>query len=192
MKANYLTLPEVSRVLEVSSSVVSSWLEDGSLQTRRTAKGVPTVAALALVHLLLRKGMAPPLDLVPAISTLVIDDEPAMLRSTARLLKRSAPHLDVRLAVGALQGLREAIERPPDVVLLDMYMPELTGLELCLRIKQRPSTAGVLVIGFSGRRDPSLESDFVQAGAAAVLDKPPDVQQLLNVLEHDIGSETRS
>ncbi|HKO92296.1 MAG TPA: response regulator, partial [Polyangiaceae bacterium] len=178
--------------LEVSSSVVSSWLEDGSLQTRRTPKGVPTVGALALVHLLLRKGMAPPLGLVPAIRTLVIDDEPAMLRSTARLLKRSAPHLDVQLAVGALDGLREASERPPDLVLLDMYMPELTGLELCLRLKQRPGTAGIVVIGFSGRRDPSLESDFRQAGAAAVLDKPPDVQQLLHVLELDMGTESRS
>lgn len=192
MKANYLTLPEVSRVLEVSASVVASWLEDGSLETRRTPKGVPTVGALALVHLLLRKGMAPPPDLVPAIRTLVIDDEPAMLRSTARLLKRSAPHLDVRLAVGALEGLREATESLPDLVLLDMYMPELTGLELCLRIKQHPSTAGIVVIGFSGRRDPVLESDFTQAGAATVLDKPPDVQQLLHVLEHDLGTETRS
>jgi CheY-like chemotaxis protein len=117
------------------------------------------------------------------VQALVIDDEPAMLRSTARLLKRNAPHLEVRLAAGALEGWREVVERPPDLVLVDMYMPELTGVELCVRIKERPSTAGVVVIGFSGRRDPMLEGDFARAGAVAVLDKPPDVQQLLQVIE---------
>jgi CheY-like chemotaxis protein len=183
VKANYLTLPEVFRVLDVNPSVVTSWLEDGSLEARPTPRGVLAVATLALVHLLLRKGMALPLGLRASIRMLVIDDEPAMLRSTARLLKRSAPHLDVRLAVGAANGLREVIEWPPDVVLLDMYMPELTGLELCRRIKQRPSTSSVVVIGFSGRRDPALEGDFARSGAVAVLDKPPEVRQLLAVLE---------
>jgi CheY-like chemotaxis protein len=183
VKANYLTLPEVSRVLDVNPSLVTSWLEDGSLEARRMSAGVLAVATLTLVHLLLRKGLALPHGLEGSVNALVIDDEPAMLRSTARLLKRSAPHLEVRLAAGALEGWREVVERPPDVVLLDMYMPELTGTELCVRIKERPSTSGVLVIGFSGRRDPVLEEDFARAGAIAVLDKPPDVQQLLQVLE---------
>jgi CheY-like chemotaxis protein len=185
VKANYLTLPEVSRVLDVNPSLVTSWLEDGSLKVRRMPRGVLAVATLALVHLLLRKGMALPHGFEGSVRALVIDDEPAMLRSTARLLKRSAPHLEVGLAAGALEGWREVVARPPDVVLLDMYMPELSGTELCVRIKERPSTSGVLVVGFSGRRDPVLEADFARAGAIAVLDKPPDVQQLLQVLERN-------
>ena len=191
MKANYLTLPEVSSVLEVNPALVSSWLEDGSLEARRLPRGAWGVATLALVHLLLRKGMRLPHRFEGSVRTLVIDDEPAMLRSTARLLKRSAPHLEVRLACGPLEGLREVAEYAPDVVLLDMFMPELTGTELCVRIKQEPSTSGVLVVGFSGRRDPSLEADFARAGAVAVLDKPPDVQRLLEVLEH-ASSESRA
>ncbi|HEU4581720.1 MAG TPA: response regulator [Polyangiaceae bacterium] len=183
MKATYLTLPEVSSVLEVNPALVSSWLEDGSLEARRLPRGAWGVATLALVHLLLRKGMRLPHRFEASVRALVIDDEPAMLRSTARLLKRSAPHLDVRLACGALEGLREVTEYVPDLVLVDMFMPELTGTELCVRIKQQASTAGVLVIGFSGRRDPALEAEFARAGAGAVLDKPPDVQHLLGVLE---------
>jgi PleD family two-component response regulator len=183
VKATYLTLPEVSSVLEVNPALVSSWLEDGSLEARRLPRGAWGVATLALVHLLLRKGMRLPHRFEASVSALVIDDEPAMLRSTARLLKRSAPHLDVRLACGALEGLREVAEYVPDLVLVDMFMPELTGTELCVRIKQQASTAGVLVIGFSGRRDPALEAEFARAGAGAVLDKPPDVQHLLGVLE---------
>jgi CheY-like chemotaxis protein len=188
VKPNYLTLPEVSRVLEVNPSVVSSWLEEGSLATCQTPKGVRAVATVALMHLLLRKGMPLPLGFRASIRTLVIDDEPAMLRSTARLLKRSAPHLDVRMAVGAASGLREVFERPPDAVLLDMYMPELNGIELCRRIKQRSASSGVVVIGFSGRRDPVLEAEFARAGAVAVLDKPPDVRDLLAALERGVAS----
>jgi CheY-like chemotaxis protein len=169
---------------------VASWLAEGSLQTRITPQGEEAVAELALVHLLLRKGMTLPERLRHSLRLMVVDDEPAMLRSTARLLKRNAPHLDVSLAEGAWNGLREIREHQPDAVLIDMYMPELTGVELCSRIKQLPRASNVIVLAFSGRRDAELERDFKHAGGVALLEKPPDVQQLLRVLEVESIAES--
>jgi len=123
-------------------------------------------------------------ELSPPVRLLVIDDEPAMLRSTARLLKRNAPLLEVSLAEGAARGLDQINKRAPDAVLVDFHMPELTGIELCLELKQLPLTADVIVILFSGLRDPVLEREAKRAGAVALLEKPPAVRELLDLLEN--------
>ena len=187
MRSTYLLPHEISRTLDVSPARVWSWISDGTLSSRETPEGRPEVPALVLVHWMLRRGFELPSGFRGALRLLIIDDEPEMLRSTARLLKHRAPHLDVSLAEGAATGLTIAAETRPDVVLVDMYMPHLTGIQVCGRIKEVPETAGVSVIAFSGSRDDVLERDLRSAGAAGMLDKPPDVGELFSVLESDLS-----
>jgi CheY-like chemotaxis protein len=173
----------------VDASQVREWIERGVLPAcaEPEGDGAPRVNALALAHFLLRNGITLPDSLRASVHLLVIDDEAETLRATARLLKRSAPHLAVSLAEGAGNGWREVKEKLPDVVLVDMYMPELSGVDLCARIKESPLTAGVQVIGCSGQRDPCVEDAFRRAGASSLLDKPPSVERLLHALEGGAG-----
>lgn len=192
MKSTYLTLSDVSRLLDVNPSVVASWVAEGSLRATPSRAGVPTVASLTLVHLLLRKGIAIPPALNPRLRVLAVDDEAPMLRSMARLFKRAAPHLELSLAEGASDGWCAIRVQRPDVVLLDMYMPECTGVELCRLIKTLPATRAATVIAVCGCRDNELERQFKSAGAAALLEKPLDVQRLLGVLEAESLAESAS
>ncbi len=183
MKCNYLPLLEASRALGVCPSTVSTWVIEGTLRARAAPRGTFEIAALSLVHLMLRNGMALPLGLQAPVRLVVIDDEPAMLRSTARMLKRRAPHLEVTLAEGAECGLREVLEKEPDAVLVDMHMPVLNGVEVCREIMKHDPRSEISLIAFSGRRDAELERDFENVGVRALLGKPPDVEQLLSILE---------
>jgi CheY-like chemotaxis protein len=183
VKSSHLSPPEIAELLQVDLSQVLGWLEQGALPFCADAEDEAGVPALALAHFLLRQGIVLPDSLRASVHLLVIDDEAEMLRATARLLKRTAPHLSVSLAEGADNGWRDVQDKRPDVVLVDMYMPELSGVDLCTRIKEFPLTAGVQVIGFSGRRDPDIENAFRRAGASSVLDKPPSVERLLHALE---------
>jgi CheY-like chemotaxis protein len=185
VKSSHLSPQEIAQLIQVDLSQVLGWIEQGVLLVRPESEddGGVRVSPLVLAHFLLRQGVALPESLRSSVHLLVIDDEAEMLRATARLLKRSAPHLSVSLAEGADNGWREVKEKRPDVVLVDMYMPELNGVDLCTRIKEFPLTAAVQVIGFSGRRDPDIENAFRQAGASSVLDKPPSVERLLHALE---------
>jgi CheY-like chemotaxis protein len=185
VKSSHLSPQEIAQLLQVDVSQVVGWIEQGSLPLRAEPEdeATPLVSPLVLAHFLLRQGIALPESLRASVHLLVIDDEAEMLRATARLLKRTAPHLSVSLAEGADIGWREVQDKRPDVVLVDMYMPELSGVDLCARIKELPSTSGVQVIGFSGRRDPEIEDAFRRAGASSVLDKPPSVERLLHALE---------
>jgi len=192
VRSTYLLPHEISRTLNVTPARVRSWISDGTLGSRATPERGPEVAALVLVHWMLRRGLEVPPGFRCRVRLLIIDDEPEMLRSTARLLKHRAPHLDVSLAEGAATGLTIAAETRPDVVLVDMYMPHLTGVQVCGRIKEVPETANVSVIAFSGSRDDVLERDLRSAGAAAILDKPPDVGELFSVLESELSGPPAS
>jgi CheY-like chemotaxis protein len=189
VKSSQLSAQEIAQELQVDASQVREWIERGVLPAcaEPEGDGAPRVNALALAHFLLRNGITLPDSLRASVHLLVIDDEAETLRATARLLKRSAPHLAVSLAEGAGNGWREVKEKLPDVVLVDMYMPELSGVDLCARIKESPLTAGVQVIGCSGQRDPCVEDAFRRAGASSLLDKPPSVERLLHALEGGAG-----
>lgn len=185
VKSSQLSPQEIAQELQVDVLQVRGWIEQGALAVCAGAAndGSERVTALSLAHFLLRNGIALPESLRASVHLLVIDDEAETLRATARLLKRSAPHLAVSLAEGAGNGWRDVKDKLPDVVLVDMYMPELSGVDLCARIKESPITASVQVIGCSGRRDPDLEDAFRRAGASSLLDKPPSVERLLHALE---------
>src|SRR5688572_9877626 len=167
VKPTYLLPDEIADLLRVPSSLVGSWIGAGRLAAERHG-GAVRVAALSLAHCLLRQGMALPERLRALVHLLVIDDEAQVLRAMARSLRRSAPHLEVSLSEGAGNGLRDVRAKRPDVVLVDMYMPELDGVDLCARIKELPETANVQVIGLSCQRDVNMESAFKRAGASTV------------------------
>jgi CheY-like chemotaxis protein len=184
VKSSQLSAQEIAQVLQVDVAQVQGWIERGALPScAEPASDGPRVTALSLAHFLLRSGIALPESLRASVHLLVIDDEAETLRATARLLKRSAPHIAVSLAEGADNGWRDVKDKLPDVVLVDMYMPELSGVDLCTRIKESPLTANVQVIGCSGRRDPDVADAFRRAGASSLLDKPPSVERLLHALE---------
>ncbi|MFL7808675.1 MAG: response regulator, partial [Anaerolineae bacterium] len=90
---------------------------------------------------------------------LVIDDEPDARRISIRLLEQAGYALS-EAATGE-EGLRRARELRPDLILLDVVLPDLDGFEVCRRIKADPELAHILVILLSGKR---VDSESVAGG----------------------------
>jgi CheY-like chemotaxis protein len=82
-----------------------------------------------------------------------------------------------------------ASERP-DIVLLDVMMPGITGWETCTRIKSDPVTADTPVILLTGSDDVDLSQHAVAVGAEAVLNKPCPVDRLLEYLQIALARQT--
>jgi signal transduction histidine kinase/FixJ family two-component response regulator len=78
---------------------------------------------------------------------LVVDDEPLRLRATSRVLKRAG--FTVTEAVTGFQGLELAQQIRPDLVLLDVVLPDISGLEVGHKIKTEPTTSNLYVVMFS-------------------------------------------
>ena len=108
---------------------------------------------------------------------LVVDD----IEANVRLLeaKLTAEYYDVSVAYDGMAALEKAAAELPDIILLDVMMPELDGFETCRRLKADPATRHipvVLVTALDGRRDRLTGLD---AGADDFLTKPIDDVTLL-------------
>jgi putative two-component system response regulator len=108
---------------------------------------------------------------------LVVDDEPAVTELLRRLLTREG--YEVHTAGDGTAGLEAVVAHRPHVVLLDVNMPGISGIDVCRRIKSDPATRLTPVVMITGmsQRDKRIES--AEAGADDFLGKPVDSQELL-------------
>jgi len=114
-----------------------------------------------------RRGSAGPAGAAPAPSSgrvLVVEDE----QDVAELIRYNLAKegYDVRLAASGVEGLKQVKESRPDVILLDIMVPQLNGWEVCRRLKQAPETRGIPVIMV--RRPPAEAGEAVETVEAAL------------------------
>jgi two-component system KDP operon response regulator KdpE len=105
---------------------------------------------------------------------LVIDDEPQILRALRRSLE--AQDYEVSTAEGGEEGLASAAARTPNLVVLDLGLPDLDGTEVIRRLR---SWTDVPVIVLSVREGRSDKIEALDAGADDYVTKPFDVEELL-------------
>lgn len=106
---------------------------------------------------------------------LVIDDEPLVRSFATRALR--AEGFAVTEAAGGRAGLEIALADAPDVVLLDLGLPDLAGAEVLRRLRHERPDQAVLV--WSATADPATERQCLQLGARACLRKPTPIAELL-------------
>jgi len=75
-------------------------------------------------------------------------------------------------ALSGAQAVEAATQRSPDLILLDVMMPEMDGYEVCRRLRADPRTAGIPVILLSALSEPTDRLQGFEAGADAFVTKP--------------------
>jgi DNA-binding response OmpR family regulator len=108
---------------------------------------------------------------------LVVDDTPASLRLLTDILK--AVGYEVRSAISGELALRAATSNPPELVLLDIRMPEMDGYEVCRRLKAQPATSNVPVIFVSSISETDEKVQGFGLGAVDFVTKPYHRDELL-------------
>lgn len=105
--------------------------------------------------------------------------------SNLRLIERVLGQLDGVELVPAMQGrlgLTLAKEHQPDVILLDIHLPDISGEQVLEELRKDPATANIPVVILSADATPHQIQRLQAAGAAAYLTKPIEIRQLLDVL----------
>ena len=101
---------------------------------------------------------------------LIVDDERLNINILADLLK---PHYKIMAAINGKQALKAAqSDNPPDLILLDVMMPEMDGYEVCAQLKANPSTRDIPVIFVTAMGQESDEARGLAAGAVDYITKP--------------------
>jgi excisionase family DNA binding protein len=185
----------VGAILQVNPSSVNKWVRDGRIQAFRTPGGHHRIKASDLISFLNAHKMPVPRKLSNAARTklLVVDDDPKFLGQMQRMLKPYASRVELRTVDNGIDALIQVGAFAPGVVLLDVVMPNLDGIEVCRRIKGMPETGKIKVVMTSAELTSDIEKDAKKAGAAMSLAKPIETSALLSLLElDDIVAETRA
>lgn len=128
-------------------------------------------------------------------SLLVVDDEPANLRVMKQILQD-----DYRLvfAKNGAEALRLAEQKKPDLILLDIMMPDMTGFEVCETLKKNVSTKQIPIIFVTALDDETDETLGFELGAVDYISKPVSpprvkarVKNHLSLVQADVLRETR-
>ncbi|MDP3538711.1 MAG: response regulator [Azonexus sp.] len=117
---------------------------------------------------------------------LAIDDTPANLLTLGAAL---SAEFDLRMATSGAQGLLLATSILPDLILLDVMMPEMDGYEVCRRLKADPLLTNIPVIFITAITEVDAESTGLELGAVDFITKPINVQiarqRIRNLLERE-------
>ena len=110
---------------------------------------------------------------------LVVDDDPSIQRLLVTALDGTG---EVVCVASGEEALALTARRVPDIVVLDVGLPGISGLDLLRRWRTDPRTEGLEVVVLSGRADAEDEVAGYEAGADAYVTKPVDVDVLQSLL----------
>ena len=126
----------------------------------------------------------PPPTVVERARVLLVEDD----ESVCLLLQASLLRFDVEFRTSGEEALRALEAESFDVVVTDLYMPGMTGIELCERIRQSHFDLPVIVLTAHGRLDTAVAA--IRAGAYDFLVKPPAIESLDIAIERALENRT--
>lgn len=118
---------------------------------------------------------------------LVADDEPDMLRFLKTQLQRDCQVLE---AVDGNQAIEKALQFMPDMILLDMMMPEKDGLQVCRELRAKTPTQRIPIVLLTARADEETKLAALEAGASDFLTKPFSTTELSVRIRNLVESRT--
>ena len=111
---------------------------------------------------------------------LIVDDESDAVDTLRRLLRTS--DFEIEEACDGFEAGRKVESFKPDIMLLDLKMPGISGYDVLREIKKNEHTRDIKVIILSGYIDPGQEEALIKAGAQGVLEKPIDRAKLISLI----------
>jgi DNA-binding response OmpR family regulator len=107
---------------------------------------------------------------------LIVDDNASVLQALGYFLELSGHQ--VELANNGSKALCRALQPGIDLILLDIEMPDVSGIAVCRAIRSNPALRGLPVVMMTGRATSEIVASAMGAGAALVLAKPFDLSDL--------------
>jgi CheY-like chemotaxis protein len=122
-------------------------------------------------------------------STVLLVEDNETIRDAFAILLGESGYNVISAATGQ-EALDLARSDRPDLVLMDLGLPDMNGLEVTRRIKGDAKTKGIVVVALTGRALETDRAECLAAGCAGYLPKPIDTRRLLDALPRYLAGET--
>ncbi|TVQ90966.1 MAG: response regulator [Deltaproteobacteria bacterium] len=185
----FYTTHQVSKLLGVSIPTVCNWTDSGELKAHRTPGGHRRIGHESLVHFVEQRGLDISLGPEDARARiLIVDDErdfSEMLRDYLQI-----KGYDVEIAESGFQAGMTVARFRPDLILMDIMMPEMNGFEVHRVLRSEPQTRDIPVIACTAYRDADVDARVVKERFEGFIEKPIKMSQLLLLIQRTLGSSS--
>jgi excisionase family DNA binding protein len=172
-ESDWLTLGRAARYLGVAQSTIRKWSDSGRVRAFKTPGGHRRYRRADLDDFL--EGSAPESRSGPVV--LIVDDD-ERLREYVRVNLEMEGYT-IHEAASADDGMRVLDELRPDLVLLDVMMPQVDGWEMLRLMHERHGVGSIPVVMFSGKVDERAADQAAERGAQGFIGKPFDPNELI-------------
>lgn len=181
---------DISKICGVTTQTVQSWIDRGVLKAFRTPGGHRRVKREDFIEFL-EKFQFPAASRSQSATqprVLIADDEEDLRDSLHGIIGRLAPSAQITACSTGAEALIQMGLSRPDVAILDVFMPGLSGIQILDKIKETPEFKQMRVIIITGHKNRVAEGELMDRGAHAVLFKPFTTDELKKHVEDVLKS----
>lgn len=171
--ADLITIAEAARLLSLKETLIRRWLSTGLVKTHKNPKAELRVSRKEILDFASQLGLNPlsgTRDVPPDV--LIVDDDAEVIRWLKLFMKKNYPLFKIDCAVNGFEAGIKLRDFAPMLVLLDMRMPGIDGIEVCKTIRKRPKLKNIHILGITVSRVKAELDDFRRAGADDIIFKP--------------------
>lgn len=175
-----LTVYKASQLCKVSSKSIINWIEAGHIKAYKTVGGHRRIKRSDLEDFMKRQGIPIPAE-TPNDGRkriLVVDDDPIIVETIVQALEEDEFDYEVISAADGFEAGLQVNHFQPNLMILDIMMPDIKGNEVCRRIKSNPETRDTKIIVLSAYLDDEKFEEMKSYGADMCFSKPLPLPQL--------------
>ncbi len=175
-----LTVVKASKYCNVTPKTIVNWVDLGHIEAYKTAGGHRRIKLGDLKKFMDKQGIPIPEEFIQdeRKRVLVVDDDPIIVETIVTALEEDEFDYEVISASDGFEAGLQINHFKPDIVILDIMMPDIKGYEVCKKIKENKDTKNTKIIVLSAYMDEEKFKVMKEHGADICFSKPLPLPQL--------------
>ena len=183
------TIGKAAEYCSISRGTLWRWVKFGELRASRTPGGHYRILKDDLEGFIIKKGMYPLAYMrFSKKRVLIADDDPQIRDVLSKMLK--AQKYETEVASSGFGVGAKVVKFKPGLIILDLFMPGMDGIEVCRQIKEDPDTSHIKILAITGYDTKENRDRIMEAGADGYLAKPIEKVVLLQRMEELLDKKT--
>ena len=184
-----LTVSQAGKYCKVSPKTIINWIDGGHIKAYKTVGGHRRIKQEDLDEFLRKNAMPIPEEVKgeQRKKILVVDDDKIIVETIVQALEEDEHGFEMISASDGFEAGLQVSHFKPDLVILDIMMPDINGYEVCQKIKCNPLTKDTKVIVLSAYLDENAFKQMKDYGADACFSKPLPLGQLKTEVSKLLG-----
>jgi excisionase family DNA binding protein len=181
-----LTVFQASKYCNVSSKTIINWVESEHISAYKTVGGHRRIKRADLIEFMKKQGIPIP-ETDPSSERkkiLVVDDDAIIVETIVQALEEDENNYEVISASDGFEAGLQVEHFKPDLLILDIMMPDTKGYEVCEKIKSNDETKNTKIVVLSAYLDEEKFKKMKEYGADACFSKPLPLPQLKEEVIH--------